>query len=161
MGYTKRLIKALVGAPTALGGLLKVAMHSQSGRNGVVRGSRGDPFPLPLPEECAEALRRFTCPNSNGLDFLQQESEPNLNERLGVPPQQATVQQKRASVNRMKKPSLHSTTVQAWWGLLVFGLNSSRGFTTRIGVTKDSLKKEVLDRLREDARVFVSGGWFE
>ena len=146
-----------MGAPTALGGLLKVAMHSQSGREGVVRGSRGDPFPLPLPEECAEALRCFTCPNSNGLDFLQQESETNLKERLGVPPQQATVQRKRASVNRMKKPSLHSTTVQAWWGLLVFGLNSSRGFTTRIGVTKDSLKKEVLDRLREDARVFVSG----
>ena len=144
-------------APTKMGGLLRAALRSPFGRSGVVSGSRGDPFPLPLPEECAEALGLFAFQNSKEAMVWLQESTPTSNEGLEEPLSPTMKRFTRASVNKMRKASLQSTTVQAWWGLIVFGLNSSRGFTTRIGVTKDPLRKEVLSRLLEDARVFVSG----
>ena len=45
----------------------------------------------------------------------------------------------------------------AWWGLVVFSLNSSGGFTTRIGEARGPLQKEVLSALLVDACRFVSG----
>lgn len=148
MGYTKRITKALVWAPTPTGGLLKTALVSPAGRSGEVRGSRGDPFPLPLPLECAEALRKFS-----GLEPLEDPSQTGLVEPDGLQSNKATKPKKQ----RMKKASLQSALSLVWWGLMIFGLNSSRRFTTRIGVTRGPLQKEVLERLRVDACVFTEG----
>lgn len=45
----------------------------------------------------------------------------------------------------------------AWWGLLVVGLNTSLGFTTRVSRATCPVKKEVLSCLLVDACDFVDG----
>lgn len=44
-----------------------------------------------------------------------------------------------------------------WWGLLVVGLNTSLGFTTRVIGTSCPVKKRVLSSLWDDACRFVDG----
>jgi len=88
-------------------------------------------------------------------DSSRDKSEMDAERDLEGSPKGTKRKASRPVVNSLKKPSLQSTTAQAWWGFLVLGLNTSRRFTTRIGVTRNPLQKEVLERLRVDALNFV------
>ena len=147
VGYTKCLVKSLVRAPTGMGNLLRIALHSADGRRGDRKGSRGDPYPLPMPPECAVAIRLFAEENLDTMSPSRGGMDDARRDGLAGPRVQRCGKASRPKISKMKKASLQSVTTQAWWGLLVFGLNSSRGFTTRTGESSDPLKKEVLDRL--------------
>ena len=88
-----------MGAPTKMGDLLRVALNSPAGRSGEVRGSRGDPFPLPLPEECGNAMRAFLSEKRSG--------EKRSNDLVGSNQDEMAP---RPSVNKLRKASLQSLT---------------------------------------------------
>ena len=109
----------------------------------------GNPYPLPLEPQSVAAIRVLT-----GGTFDTYETSSVLGEAGVVVP---------ALVEGYKTWKQYSGAVKqqlaaaAWLGLLVVGLNTSLGFTTRVAVTKCPLKKAVLVSLWTDACDFVRG----
>ena len=57
LAFTRRLVGGLIIAPTGVGALLRSLMHSPIGRCGIVKPSKGDPYPLPLEPQVVAAMR--------------------------------------------------------------------------------------------------------
>ena len=136
-------------APSEVGALLRSILHSPIGRLGVDKACSGNPYPLPLEPQSVAAIRVLT-----GGTFDTYETSSVLGEAGVVVP---------ALVEGYKTWKQYSGAVKqqlaaaAWLGLLVVGLNTSLGFTTRVAVTKCPLKKAVLVSLWTDACDFVRG----
>ena len=63
LGYTRRILKALVGAAEELKAALRLPSHSPHGREGPGRGNRSI-YPLPLPQDCRDAMELLVTPTA-------------------------------------------------------------------------------------------------
>ena len=61
LGYTRRILRALERAPDGLKASLRWPSHSSHGRRGYGPGRRSI-YPLPLPQECREAMAMLVTP---------------------------------------------------------------------------------------------------
>ena len=147
--FTRRLLSGLVMAPCGVGALLRGLVHSPIGRWGVVGSKSGDPYPLPLEPQVVAAMRVLI---GQQIDSAETASVLGV-AGVVVPSLVAGCKQWRQYRQSEKK---HLVTA-AWLGLLVVGLNTSLGFTTRVAVTNCPLKKAVLGSLWTDACDFVEG----
>ena len=124
-------------------------MHSPIGRCGIVKPSKGDPYPLPLEPQVVAAMRVLV-----DLNVHLDETASALAEDGGlVPPMRVRIKQ-WAKYSIQQKQQLAAAV---WLGLLVVGLNTSLGFTTVVARTQCPLKKAVLSALWTDSWDFVKG----
>ena len=136
-------------APCGVGALLRGLVHSPIGRCGVMGSKSGDPYPLPLDPQSVAAMRVLV---GQHIDPVETTSVLGV-AGVVVPSLVAGCKQWRQYRQVDKKQLVTS----AWLGLLVVGLNTSLGFTTRVAVTNCPLKKAVLVNLWTDACDFVDG----
>ena len=137
MALTRKLVRSLVDARTGLGASLRGILLSPAGEERESKRSGSDPFPLPLPMACKDALRHFAeCSftwKSSGLE------------------------RSRGAGKQWKKDSWRLCPM-AWCGLMILALNTSNGFTTKsVEHVRSPLKKGALRCILDDAVKFVEG----
>lgn len=106
---TRKLIRGLVWSNGALGSLLRRRFTSPAGVEGEP-GKSGSLYPLPLTQQCKDALWHFAGPSQSPIERTQ-DKDCNAKQSFS------------------KKDTMQVCPA-AWCGLLVIGLNSSLGFTT-------------------------------
>ena len=148
LAFTRRLVGGLIIAPTGVGALLRSLMHSPIGRCGIVKPSKGDPYPLPLEPQVVAAMRVLVDLNVHLVETASLAEGGGL-----VPPMRVRIKQ-WAKYNVQQKQQLAAAV---WLGLLVVGLNTSLGFTTIVARTQCPLKKAVLSALWTDSWDFLKG----